>query len=111
MVKIIADSTCDLSAELIKENDIKIVPLYVNLGEQSLKDGIDIVPSDIFDYVNKTGSLPKTSAVPIGEFSDVFKELKKDADAVERARKTRALERALEVSVPEEFWEEIKAVL
>ena len=37
--------------------------------------------------------------------------LKKDADAVERARKTRALERALEVSVPEEFWEEIKAVL
>ena len=37
--------------------------------------------------------------------------LKKDAEAVERARKTRALERALEVSVPEEFWEEIKAVL
>lgn len=37
--------------------------------------------------------------------------LKKDADAVERARKTRALERALEVSVPDEFWEEIKAVL
>ena len=37
--------------------------------------------------------------------------LKKDAEAVERARKTRALERALEVSVPDEFWEEIKAVL
>ena len=37
--------------------------------------------------------------------------LKKDAEAVERARKTRALERALEVAVPDEFWEEIKAVL
>ena len=37
--------------------------------------------------------------------------LKKDAEAVERARKTQALERALEVSVPDEFWEEIKAVL
>ena len=37
--------------------------------------------------------------------------LKKDAEAVERARKTRALERALEVSVPDEFWDEIKAVL
>ena len=37
--------------------------------------------------------------------------LKKDAEAVEQARKTRALERALEVSVPDEFWEEIKAVL
>lgn len=81
-IVIAADSTCDLSPELIKENYIKIVPLYVNIGERSLKDGIDIVPSDIFDYVDKTGSLPKTSAVPIGEFSDVFEELKKDADAV-----------------------------
>ena len=80
-IVIAADSTCDLSPELIKENDIKIVPLYVNIGERSLKDGIDIVPSDIFDYVDKTGSLPKTSAVPIGEFSDIFEELKKDADA------------------------------
>ena len=37
-IVIAADSTCDLSPELIKENDIKIVPLYVNLGEKSLKD-------------------------------------------------------------------------
>ena len=49
---IAADSTCDLSPELIKENDIKIMPLYVNLGEKSLRDGIDIVPDDIFKYVD-----------------------------------------------------------
>ena len=81
-IVIAVDSTCDLSPELIKENDIKIMPLYVNLGEQSLKDGIEIVPADIFKYVEETGNLPKTSAVPIGEFIDVFEELKKDADAV-----------------------------
>lgn len=81
-IVIAADSTCDLSPELIKENNIKIIPLYVNLGEKSLKDGIDIVPSDIFKYVEETGNLPKTSAIPLGEFMDVFSELKKDADAV-----------------------------
>lgn len=81
-IAIAVDSTCDLSPEIIEENHIKIVPLYVNLGEKSLKDGIEIVPSDIFEFVKETGELPKTSAVPIGEFLDVFEELKKDADAI-----------------------------
>jgi len=81
-IAIAADSTCDLSPEIIEENHIKIVPLYVNLGEESLKDGIDIVPSDIFKYVKESGNLPKTSAVPIGEFLDFFEGLKKDADAI-----------------------------
>lgn len=81
-ITIAADSTCDLSPELIKENDIKIVPLYVNLGEKSLKDGIDIVPEDIFKYVKETNQLPKTSAIPVGEFLDIFTELKKESDAI-----------------------------
>jgi len=81
-ITIAVDSTCDLSQEIIKENDIKIMPLYVNLGDESLKDGIDIVPKDIFDYVEKTGQLPKTSAIPIGEFLDAFEEMKKDSDAL-----------------------------
>lgn len=81
-IVIAVDSTCDLSPELIKENDIKIMPLYVNLGDKSLKDGIEIVPDDIYKYVEDTGNLPKTSAIPIGEFLDAFEEFKKDADAV-----------------------------
>ena len=79
---IAVDNTCDLSPELIKENNIKIMPLYVNLGEKSLRDGIDIVPDDIYKYVEETGLLPKTSAIPIGEFLDVFAEMKKDGDAL-----------------------------
>ncbi len=75
---IAADSTCDLSPEMIKENDIKIIPLYVNLGEKSLRDGVDITPADIFKYVEETGELPKTSAIPIGTFLDAFKEIKSD---------------------------------
>lgn len=81
-IVIAADSTCDLSPELIKENNIKIVPLYVNFGEESLKDGIDVVPEDIFKYVDQTGKLPKTSAIPVGEFLDIFTEMKKEGDAI-----------------------------
>lgn len=79
---IAVDSTCDLSPELIKENDIKVIPLYVNLGEKSLKDGVDIIPADIFKYVEGTGKLPKTSAIPVGEFLDTFESMKKEGDAV-----------------------------
>lgn len=79
---IAVDSTCDLSRELIEESGIKILPLYVNLGEKSLKDGIEIVPEDIFKYVEETGNLPKTSAIPIGEFADAFEAMKKDGDAL-----------------------------
>ena len=46
-VKIISDSTCDLSPELIKRYDVEILPLYVTLGDESLKDGVDITPDQL----------------------------------------------------------------
>ena len=44
MVKIIADSTCDLSKEWIEKYDITILPLHILLGEQEYRDGVDITP-------------------------------------------------------------------
>ena len=72
-IKIIVDSTCDLSPEYIKENDIEIVPLYVTYGDQTLKDGIDITVSELYKRVDETGELPKTSALSIGEITKIFK--------------------------------------
>lgn len=72
-VKIISDSTCDLSKELIQKYDIEIVPLYVILGNDTRKDGIDVKPDDIYSYVDKNGTLPSTSAVNIPDYQDVFK--------------------------------------
>ena len=48
MVKIIADSTCDLSEELIKKYDISILPLHILLGEEEYEDGKTITPEEIF---------------------------------------------------------------
>ena len=81
-IKILADSTCDLSEELIRKFDIGIVPLTVTLGEKSGLDGIDITPEDIYAYVEASGNLPKTSAVSVGAFTKVFQSWREQNDEV-----------------------------
>lgn len=73
-VKICADSVCDLSEELKKRYDISVVPLYVNKGDETLKDGLEIGQKDVFAYYRSTGNLCKTSAVSIDDFTNFFKE-------------------------------------
>lgn len=72
-VKIISDSTCDLSKDIIEKYDIATVPLYVVINEETKKDGIEAVPEDIYEYVEKNGKLPTTSAANLGDYLDVFK--------------------------------------
>lgn len=71
-VKIISDSTCDLSPELLQKYDISIVPLYVIMGDRTLKDGIEVKPEDIYSYVAQSGKLPSTSAPNLADFMDEF---------------------------------------
>lgn len=80
-IAVTLDSACDLSEELIKKYDFHIVPFTVLLGDQSFEDG-KINTMEIFDYVNKTGILPKTSAVNEETFYEFFTEIKKDYDAI-----------------------------
>ena len=63
MIKIVADSTCDLSEELIKKYDISVIPLNILLGEEEYLDGVNITPQKIFDWSEKNKTTPKTSAV------------------------------------------------
>jgi DegV family protein with EDD domain len=79
--KITSDSTCDLN-HLTQQRDITILPLQVNLDAAAYHDGVDITPQDIFDFVAKTGILPKTSAPSIGEYEDFFAQQLKEADEV-----------------------------
>ena len=81
-IKITSDSTCDLSPELLERYQVSLLPLCVNLGDQCYYDGESIVPSDIFDYVSKTGQLPTTSATNISTYMDFFEPLAKEYDAV-----------------------------
>lgn len=81
-IKISSDSTCDLSKELIERYDIGLMPLTVVKGNETFRDGVDIFPTDIFDYVAGGGELCKTTAPAPAEFEDMFADYKKEFDAV-----------------------------
>lgn len=73
-IAISAESTLDLSKELIKQYDIHVIPFTVLLGEDAYLDG-EINSQDIFDYVAKTKVLPRTSAINEFQYKEHFKGL------------------------------------
>lgn len=81
-IKITAESTLDMTEEQLQKYGIVKVPLKVQLGEETHTDGVDLDAQGIFDFVARTGILPKTCAIPPVEFEDFFTEQLKDADAV-----------------------------
>lgn len=72
MVKIIADSCCDLSPELIEKYDIGIIPLNVLVNNQNYLDGVELSPEQLFEAVKTSGELPKTSAPSVAAYTQVF---------------------------------------
>ena len=72
-VKITSDSTCDLSPELIEKYDIAITPLSVHCGDKVGRDGVEITPEIIYDYVDASGQLPRTSAVNVFDYVREFR--------------------------------------
>ena len=62
MVRILSDSTCDLSPELIGRYGIGIIPLYVHLGEKEYRDGVDITPAELYRWSDEHKTTPKTAA-------------------------------------------------
>ena len=70
MVQIIADSTCDLSQELLEKYNIKILPLMINLEGDSYKDGVEITPDEIYQWSDKVGKTPKTACPSLGDAID-----------------------------------------
>ena len=71
-IKISADSTCDLSKELIEKNNIAIMPLCVSLGDKNCLDGVTISPQDIYDYYAAEKKLPKSGARSAEEYTEFF---------------------------------------
>lgn len=74
-IKIITDSTCDLSKSLVKKYDIEVVPLTVNFGEEGFRDGLDISSEEFFKRLRLSEELPFTSQVNPAHFEEVFKTL------------------------------------
>ena len=72
-VIITADSTCDLSPELLERFEVKTIPLTILLGEESFYDGNGFTPADMYRRYHEDGTLPKTSAPSVQQFLDFFR--------------------------------------
>ena len=71
-IKIVADSTCDLSKELIEKYNISIIPLSIVMGDTSYYDGIETTPDEIFAWADANKTTPKTAAVSMDKTEELL---------------------------------------
>ena len=81
-IKIISDSTCDLSPAQLQEHQISLAHLTIVKGDEQFVDGVTITPADIFAHVANGGALCSTSAYSVGQYEELFAQYSKDYDGV-----------------------------
>lgn len=81
-VKFVIDSGSDVTQEIAKELDVKVLPLKVQFGEEEFLDGVTMSHEEFFRHLIETDVMPKTSQVPPYEYEEAFRELTKDGDEV-----------------------------
>lgn len=81
-IKITADSTCDLSAELCKQYGIEILPLYIIKDGDGYRDMREIQPEDIFKHVASGGDITSTAAINVEDYIGYFSPFSGEYDAI-----------------------------
>lgn len=71
-IMISCDSACDLSQEMRERYAIQITHMYIHLDGKTYRDGVDIVPEDIYATFREKTVLPSTSAIPPEEYKAFF---------------------------------------
>lgn len=82
MIRIITDSTSDISQQQAKELGIDIIPLRVNFADRAYRDGVDITNSEFYKKLKESEELPTTSQINPYEFYDLFKKYINDGDEI-----------------------------
>lgn len=82
-IKIVTDSTADLPAKIIKKLNIHVIPVYINIGNKSFLDGVEITRSEFYQNLPGYSSQPTTSASGTGAFVQLYRKLlEKGADGI-----------------------------
>jgi DegV family protein with EDD domain len=71
-VKIITDSTADLTRHLLDKFEVEVVPLYVLIEGRNYLDGIELTTEELYRQIEKNKTLPKTASPSTGDFYEVF---------------------------------------
>jgi DegV family protein with EDD domain len=82
MIRIVTDSTCDLPEELMSLHDIHVVPIHIQFGAETYRDGQTIDKPTFYRRVEQDGMLPKTSQPPPGDFVRMYQAIARPADEI-----------------------------
>jgi DegV family protein with EDD domain len=74
-VRIVTDSTCDLPPEVLSEHKITVVPLFINFGSESFRDGVDLSSDDLYTRLPSAHPPPTTSAPGTAAFTEIYRRL------------------------------------
>ena len=74
-VKIVTDSTCDISRDIVEQFGITVVPAYVLFGEESFRQGVDINPTQFYQRLTSSPQFPGTSQPTPGDFTEKLEPL------------------------------------
>ena len=81
-VRVSADSTCDLSPELLQAYGIETLPLYVVMDGNAYKDGLELTPDELYAKVREAGKIGSTAAINVDEYLTFFTRMKKNCDTL-----------------------------
>jgi len=81
-VKIVTDSTSDLSPQVAQELEITVVPVYVRFGERVYRDGVDISQDEFYQKLAQSSVHPSTAAPSPGDFAKVYEEAAQETDEI-----------------------------
>jgi DegV family protein with EDD domain len=81
-LRVVTDSTSDLSPELARQFDITVVPVYVRFGAQTYRDGVDISHDEFYRKLTGGDVHPSTSQPTPTDFADVYRTLARETDEI-----------------------------
>ncbi|MBO4214564.1 MAG: DegV family protein [Lachnospiraceae bacterium] len=73
MIRIMSDSTADLSPELVERYNITVIPLHICLDDAEYRDGVEITPDEIYKWADEHNTTPKTSAISMEDAEGAFR--------------------------------------
>lgn len=82
MVKILTDSSCDLSPARCEELDVEMLPITVNFGEESYRANLDITNAEFYEKLAAVSELPKTAQITPAYFEKIFRAYQENGDEV-----------------------------
>jgi len=81
-IKVVTDSTSDMTAEQIERSGVTVIPLNVHFGDEVYKDGVTMTPAEFYRKLASSPIMPRTSQPSAGEFMELYQELAADADTI-----------------------------